>query len=82
MTKEEQEKVVDELGDWFEDRNNYYNGFLYQWRDSLTFDQTKEEREQFYWMLWKMVSHHTILCRLLFMSDHLRIIGRIPVFDE
>lgn len=56
LTKDEQEKNVGELRDWFENRNNYYNGFLYQWRDTLTTDQSDEEREEFYWMLWKMVN--------------------------
>lgn len=58
MTKEEQAKLVDGLADRFAERNNFYNGFLYQWRDNLTFDHGKEEREQFYQMLWKMVSCH------------------------
>ncbi|EXJ86768.1 hypothetical protein A1O3_03722 [Capronia epimyces CBS 606.96] len=54
LTKEEQDKLVDGLAETFAARNNYYNGFLYQWRDSLTFDHSKEERERFYRMLWKM----------------------------
>ena len=55
MTMEEQEKLRDGLASQFADRNNHYNGFLYQWRDNLTFDHTPEERDKFYWMLWKMV---------------------------
>jgi hypothetical protein len=55
LTKEEQAKLVDQLADRFAERNNFYNGFLYQWRDNLTFDHTDEEREEFYNMLWKMV---------------------------
>ncbi|KAH0842356.1 hypothetical protein AYO21_00029 [Fonsecaea monophora] len=54
LTKEEQAKVVEELAGRFAERNNYYNGFLYQWRDNLTFDHSKEERMEFYQMLWKM----------------------------
>ncbi|ETI24222.1 hypothetical protein G647_03591 [Cladophialophora carrionii CBS 160.54] len=54
MTKEEQLKLVDELADRFAERNNFYNGFLYQWRDNLTFDHSEEERREFYEMLWKM----------------------------
>ena len=57
MTKEEQSKLVDGLPDRFAERNNFYNGFLYQWREDLTFDHSKEEREEFYKMLWSIVSH-------------------------
>lgn len=55
MTKKEQEKLRDDLAQKFEDRYIHYNGFLYQWRDNMTFDHTPEERNEFYWMLWKMV---------------------------
>lgn len=55
MTKEEQEKIVDDLPDRFAERNNFYNGFLYQWRENLTFDHSDEERDEFYNMLWRMV---------------------------
>ncbi|EXJ60919.1 hypothetical protein A1O7_05072 [Cladophialophora yegresii CBS 114405] len=54
MTKEEQAKLVDALPDRFAERNNFYNGFLYQWRENLTFDHSEEERREFYEMLWKM----------------------------
>lgn len=56
MTKEEQEEVAAGLGERFADRNNYYNGFLYQWREDLTFEHNDKEREEFYWKLWKLVS--------------------------
>lgn len=55
MTKEEQKEVAAGLRDRFADRNKYYNGFLYQWREDLTFDHNDKEREEFYWMLWKLV---------------------------
>ncbi|KIV79921.1 hypothetical protein PV11_07460 [Exophiala sideris] len=54
MTKDEQEKIRDSLAERFADRNNYYNGFLYQWRDNLTHDHDAKEREEFYWTLWKL----------------------------
>ncbi|KAK4943934.1 hypothetical protein LTR10_016650 [Elasticomyces elasticus] len=54
MTKDEQEKIRDSLAERFADRNNYYNGFLYQWRDNLTHDHDAKEREDFYWTLWKL----------------------------
>ncbi|KAK3113606.1 hypothetical protein LTR53_008934 [Teratosphaeriaceae sp. CCFEE 6253] len=54
MTKEEQKEVAAGLGARFADRNNHYNGFLYQWRENLTYDHTPEEREEFYRLLWKM----------------------------
>lgn len=56
LTKEEQEGFAASLPASLADRNNHYNGFLYQWRENLTFDHTPEEREEFYRMLWKMVS--------------------------
>lgn len=56
MTKEEQRALAKSLPDQFADRNKHYNGFLYQWRENLTFDHNAEEREAFYRMLWKMVS--------------------------
>jgi hypothetical protein len=56
MTEEEQKLMADGLAERFADRDNHYNGFLYQWRDNLTFDHSDEEREEFYRMLWKMVS--------------------------
>ena len=56
MTKEEQKELAAGLKERFADRNNYYNGFLYQWRENLTFDHDDKEREEFYWTLWKMVS--------------------------
>lgn len=55
LTKEEQEKLRDSLAGKLAERNNYYNGFLYQWRNDLTYNHTPEEREEFFWMLWKMV---------------------------
>jgi len=61
MTKDEQEKIRDSLAERFADRNNYYNGFLYQWRDNLTYDHDAKEREEFYWTLWKMVSISRLL---------------------
>ncbi|KAK5390164.1 hypothetical protein LTS13_000245 [Exophiala xenobiotica] len=54
MTKEEQAKLRDDLGSRFAERNNYYNGFLYQWREDKTFDHNDKERDEFYWTLWKM----------------------------
>ncbi|KAK5305825.1 hypothetical protein LTR99_003369 [Exophiala xenobiotica] len=54
MTKEEQAKLQDDLGSRFAERNNYYNGFLYQWREDKTFDHNDKERDEFYWTLWKM----------------------------
>lgn len=56
MTKEEQKQLSAGLADRLEDRNKHYNGFLYQWRENLTFDHTPEEREELYYELWKMVS--------------------------
>lgn len=55
LTKEEQTKLRDGLAARFAERNNYYNGFLYQWRENLTFNHSDEERDEFYWQLWKMV---------------------------
>ncbi|KAK5723867.1 hypothetical protein LTR17_013881 [Elasticomyces elasticus] len=54
MTKEEQKAIAKGLPERFADRNNHYNGFLYQWRENLTYDHSEEEREEFYKMLWKM----------------------------
>lgn len=54
LTKEEQAELVGGLGDSFAQRNTFYNGFLYQWRDNLTFDHDKDQREEFYKMLWDM----------------------------
>ncbi|KIW46870.1 uncharacterized protein PV06_02494 [Exophiala oligosperma] len=54
LTKEEQAKLRDGLAARFAERNNYYNGFLYQWRENLTFDDSDEKRDEFYWQLWKM----------------------------
>ncbi|KAL6242963.1 hypothetical protein RBB50_010063 [Rhinocladiella similis] len=54
LTKEEQTKLRDGLAARFAERNNYYNGFLYQWRENLTFNHSDEERDEFYWQLWKM----------------------------
>lgn len=78
LTKDEQEKIRDALGERFAERNNYYNGFLYQWRDNLTYDHSDTEREEFYWMLWKMVS-------LSYPSTGCfanRNAGRLPFSDE
>lgn len=55
MTKEEQEKLRDSLAERFADRNNYYNGFLYQWRENKTYEHSDEERLEFYRMLWRLV---------------------------
>jgi cation diffusion facilitator CzcD-associated flavoprotein CzcO len=55
LSKEEQEKLRDGLPERLAERHKYYNGFLYQWRNDLTFNHTPEEREEFFWMLWKMV---------------------------
>ncbi|KAK0940331.1 hypothetical protein LTR29_008070 [Friedmanniomyces endolithicus] len=54
MTKEEQKELSKGLPERFADRNNHYNGFLYQWRENLTYDHSPEEREEFYRMLWKL----------------------------
>ncbi|TKA80071.1 hypothetical protein B0A55_02478, partial [Friedmanniomyces simplex] len=54
MTKEEQKALSKGLPERFADRNNHYNGFLYQWRENLTYDHSPEERDEFYRMLWKM----------------------------
>jgi hypothetical protein len=54
MTKEEQAELVEGLPERFSDRNNFYNGFLYQWRDNLTYDHGDEERQEFYKTLWRM----------------------------
>jgi hypothetical protein len=61
MTKEEQEKLADGLAERFSERNNFYNGFLYQWRDKLTFDHSEDERQEFYQMLWRLVRAHPLL---------------------
>ncbi len=55
MTKDEQDKIVDQLPDRFAERNDFYNGFLYQWREDLTFNHNDDEREDFYNMLWRLV---------------------------
>ena len=56
MTKEEQQDLAAGLAERFADRNKFYNGFLYQWRENLTFDDDAKKREDFYWTLWNMVS--------------------------
>ena len=56
MTKEEQKALSAGLAERFAERNKWYNGFLYQWQDNLTYDHTPEERDEFYKKLWKLVS--------------------------
>jgi hypothetical protein len=79
MTKEEQAKLRDDLGSRFAERNNYYNGFLYQWREDKTFDHNDKERDEFYWTLWKMV------CQIfspVVGTDCLCSLGRLPIPHE
>ncbi|EXJ74895.1 uncharacterized protein A1O5_01591 [Cladophialophora psammophila CBS 110553] len=54
LTPEQQTEDKTKYREWFNQRWNNYGGFLYQYRDSLTFDQTPEQRQALYEELWTM----------------------------
>lgn len=56
LTPEQQENDKKNYPELFKERWNNYNGFLYQPRPELMFDQTPEERQELFEMLWNMVS--------------------------
>ena len=56
LTNEEQVEDKKRYPELFNQRFENYNGFLYQIRPELMLEQTDEDREKMFDMLWRMVS--------------------------
>ncbi|OBT82486.1 hypothetical protein VE02_08161 [Pseudogymnoascus sp. 03VT05] len=72
MTSKEQTKHKAHYPEWFDTRWKTYGGFLYQYRDIKTFDQTPEERRALFEELWEMGGFRFLMNNYMDMTRDLQ----------